>query len=100
MSDQLPKEKLPYSNLYDAIEAYITAAYEHYQGGAMTPMISTLSAISNATALAAERVVRSQKIPPHDVSIVKEMHVMHEWLDSHKNWEQEFYTPAVEEINS
>lgn len=99
MSDQLPKEKLPYSALYDAIEAYMTAAYEHYQGGAMTPMISTLSAISNATALAVERVVRNQKIPSNNLSIVKEMHVIHEWQEGLDNWEQKHYTPALEEIN-
>lgn len=78
----------------------MTAAYEHYEGGQMTPMIATLSAINNAAAFVTEMVARKPNLLPNNVSIVKEMHVMHEWQGSLGDWEQKYYQPALEEINS
>ena len=96
MKKQLAQETAPYDVLCEAIEDYISSAYQRATPESTPPMIAALTEIRTAVESGIDNLLDTGQMTSKGFSTIWMMGAAHEWLDVLRTWEDKHFNPQLE----
>ena len=96
MKNQPPQTMTPYELLCEAIEDFISSAYQLATPESIPPMIAALAEIRAAVEAGIDNLLDTGQLTSKGFSTIWMMGAAHEWLDVLRAWEEVHFEPQLE----